>query len=106
MYVCKYDHVIIEHSVSLPPPPPPLQSFCSALSQELTEYYRLIAVLDGQLKQQQQEVGVGMTLRRLLVWTHDPRERLQMLAVLVDGCKRKSLSKSSCMHVTIIMITS
>ena len=61
------------------------QSFCSALNNELTEYYRLIAVLDAQSQQ-----GSGaLTLRRLLVWTHDPRERLQMLAVLVDGCKRK-----------------
>ena len=31
----------------------------------------------------------GLTLRRLLVWTYDPRERLQMLAVLVEGCKRE-----------------
>ena len=64
-----------------------LQSFCSALNNELTEYYRLVAVLDAQVGC---VAGGGMTLRRLLVWTHDPRERLQMLAILVDGCKRKN----------------
>ncbi len=67
---------------------------------ELTEYYRLIAVLESQVQQVQQggvvsggcvaSGGSGMTLRRLLVWTHDPRDRLQMLAILVDGCKRKT----------------
>ena len=66
-----------------------LQSFCSALTNELSEYYRLVAVLDTQV-QQGGVAGQGMTLRRLLVWTHDPRERLQMLAILVDGCKRES----------------
>ena len=66
-----------------------LQSFCTALQEELTEYYRLIAVLEGQLHQQKRRgETTGLTLRRLLVWTHDPRERLQMLAILVDGCKR------------------
>ena len=75
-----------------------MQSFCSALSQELTEYYRLMAVLDAQVQQGGVVSGGGvggMTLRRLLVWTHDPRERLQWLAILVDGCKRESAGLSS-----------
>ena len=61
------------------------QSFCSALSQELTEYYRLIAVLEAQQSQGES----SLTLRRLAVWTHDPLERMKMLGILVDGCKRK-----------------
>ena len=73
-----------------------LQSFCSALTQELTEYYRLIAVLEAQ--QQHAAVaaehgggsGGTLTLRRLVVWTHDPLERLKILATLVDGCKRET----------------
>lgn len=71
-----------------------IQSFCSALNNELTEYYRLIAVLDAQSQQDGEASGgvAGLTLRRLLVWTHDPRERLQMLAILVDGCKRTCLA--------------
>lgn len=62
-----------------------LQSFCSALSQELTEYYRLIAVLEAQQAQGES----SLTLRRLAVWTHDPLERMKMLGILVDGCKRE-----------------
>ena len=73
---------------------PPSQSFCSALSQELTEYYRLIAVLEAQQAQGvvQGTGGEGtgsLTLRRLVVWTHDPLKRLKILGILVDGCKRK-----------------
>ena len=61
------------------------QSFCSALALELTEYYRLIAVLEAQ-----QSTGPqALTLKRLLVWTYDPLNRLKWLAVLVDGCKSK-----------------
>lgn len=68
------------------------QSFCAALQQELTEYYRLLAVLEGQ--QQAGDAGfVGegasgsLTLRRLMVWTYDPLMRLRTLAALVDACK-------------------
>ncbi|KAJ8309894.1 hypothetical protein KUTeg_011759 [Tegillarca granosa] len=69
------------------------QSFCAALHQELTEYYRLVAVLEGQL-QEEQDQGIsmeygGMTLRRLIVWTFDPLLRLKSLAALVDVCKGK-----------------
>ncbi len=67
----------------------------------MTEYYRLIAVLEAQQLQSavQAEVGgvnslggVGsggtLSLRRLVVWTHNPLHRLKILGVLVDGCKR------------------
>ena len=73
--------------------PPLLKSFCSALSEELTEFYKLIAVLEAQQQPQTAAVppaGSGwgqLTLRRLLVWTHDPLERLKYLAVLVGACK-------------------
>ncbi|KAH3813588.1 hypothetical protein DPMN_142049 [Dreissena polymorpha] len=70
------------------------QSFCAALQQELTEYYRLIAVLESQL-QEELDQGIDMvsqgsvTLRRLVVWTFDPLIRLKTLAALVDVCKGK-----------------
>jgi gamma-tubulin complex component 3 len=66
------------------------QSFCSALSEELTEFYKLIAVLEAQQTAVVPPAGSGrgqLTLRRLLVWTHDPLERLKYLAVLVGACK-------------------
>ncbi|KAL8625039.1 hypothetical protein ACOMHN_012048 [Nucella lapillus] len=68
------------------------QSFCAALHQELTEYYRLIAVLEAQLQQDQDQgisEGDGLTLKRLVVWTFDPLLRLKTLAALVDACKGK-----------------
>lgn len=68
------------------------QSFCAALHEELTEYYRLIAVLEAQLLQEQDQGisdGDSLTLRRLVVWTFDPLVRLKTLAALVDICKGK-----------------
>ena len=71
---------------------PKPQSFCAALQQELTEYYRLLAVLEGQ--HQVGDAGIvgegasgSLTLRRLMVWTYDPMMRLRTLAALVDACK-------------------
>ncbi len=64
------------------------QSFCTAIHSELTEYYRLMAVLEAQL-QQEEDFGVGMqdsglSLRRLAVWTCEPTVRLKALAALID----------------------
>uniref|UniRef100_UPI00358EC143 gamma-tubulin complex component 3 isoform X2 n=1 Tax=Myxine glutinosa TaxID=7769 RepID=UPI00358EC143 len=68
------------------------QSFCAALHQELKEYYRLLSVLHSQLQvEEDQGVTVGheeqLTMRRLLVWTYEPRLRLKTLAALVDHCQ-------------------
>nr|KAF6461198.1 tubulin gamma complex associated protein 3 [Molossus molossus] len=74
------------------------QSFCAALHQELKEYYRLLSVLHSQLQlEDDQGVNLGLesslTLRRLLVWTYDPKIRLKTLAALVDHCQgRKGAS--------------
>lgn len=68
------------------------QSFCAALHEELTGYYRLIAVLEAQLQQEQDQGisdGDGLSLRRLVVWTFDPLVQLKTLAALVDVCKGK-----------------
>lgn len=74
------------------------QSFCAALQQELTEYYRLLAVLEGQHQVGDAGfVGEGpsLTLRRLMVWTYDPLMRLRTLAALVDACKGEAVSSLS-----------
>uniref|UniRef100_A0A673GPS6 Gamma-tubulin complex component 3 homolog n=1 Tax=Sinocyclocheilus rhinocerous TaxID=307959 RepID=A0A673GPS6_9TELE len=80
------------------------QSFCAALHQELKEYYRLLSVLHAQL-QVEDDQGVNMsvdsslTLRRLLVWTYDPKVRLKTLAALVDYCQgRKGGELASAVH--------
>eukprot|EP00057_Strongylocentrotus_purpuratus_P005521 XP_003731157.2 PREDICTED: LOW QUALITY PROTEIN: gamma-tubulin complex component 3 [Strongylocentrotus purpuratus] len=70
------------------------QSFCAALQQELTEYYRLLAVLEAQ-QLQEQDMGLedgspsNLSLFRLNVWTFDPIHRMKQLAILVDGCADK-----------------
>ena len=69
------------------------QSFCAAVHKELTEYYRLLAILEAQQNQlygdKSQE---GLTLRRLMVWTNEPLTRMKALATLVDLCKGISSS--------------
>uniref|UniRef100_A0A8B9LRJ5 Tubulin, gamma complex associated protein 3 n=1 Tax=Astyanax mexicanus TaxID=7994 RepID=A0A8B9LRJ5_ASTMX len=80
------------------------QSFCASLHQELKEYYRLLSVLHAQLQvEDDQGVNVGvdstLTLRRLLVWTYDPKIRLKTLAALVDYCQgRKGGELASAVH--------
>uniref|UniRef100_A0A3P8XIG1 Uncharacterized protein n=1 Tax=Esox lucius TaxID=8010 RepID=A0A3P8XIG1_ESOLU len=80
------------------------QSFCASLHQELKEYYRLLSVLHSQLQvEEDQGVNLGvessLTLRRLLVWTYDPKVRLKTLAALVDFCQgRKGGELASAVH--------
>uniref|UniRef100_A0A8C0U392 Tubulin gamma complex component 3 n=1 Tax=Cyanistes caeruleus TaxID=156563 RepID=A0A8C0U392_CYACU len=80
------------------------ESFCAALHQELKEYYRLLSVLHSQLQlEDDQGVNLGLesslTLRRLLVWTYDPKIRLKTLAALVDHCQgRKGGELASAVH--------
>ncbi|XP_065177544.1 gamma-tubulin complex component 3-like isoform X1 [Sycon ciliatum] len=66
------------------------QSFCAALSHELTEYYRLIAVLERQQVQPDDVEGLssgGLTLTRLRVWAMEPMKRLMVLVWLVSECQ-------------------
>ncbi|RUS81826.1 hypothetical protein EGW08_010418, partial [Elysia chlorotica] len=69
------------------------QSFCAALHQELTEYLRLIAVIEAQLQQDMDpgldETSSALTLGRLQVWLYDPLVHLKWLAALVDTSKGK-----------------
>ena len=69
------------------------QSLHVALGKELTEYFRLIAILEGQLNDSVDEGGEeagGLTLRRLLVWTEDVRLRMRLMGVLVGETASKS----------------
>ncbi|XP_063691040.1 gamma-tubulin complex component 3-like [Bolinopsis microptera] len=52
------------------------QAFCSAIMQELREYYRLIATLENQ-----NTLG-KLSLHRLLVWSHDTFDQLRLLSSL------------------------
>mmetsp|Transcript_8944 Transcript_8944/g.19114 ORF Transcript_8944/g.19114 Transcript_8944/m.19114 type:complete len:880 (+) Transcript_8944:124-2763(+) len=68
------------------------QALCAALSQELNDFYRLMAVLETQSNQpipvpggDAEPTGPYLTLRRLNVWLGEPLRRMRLLAQLVDG---------------------
>eukprot|EP00127_Corallochytrium_limacisporum_P006805 Clim_evm20s236 gene=Clim_evmTU20s236 len=61
------------------------QSFCGALSDELTLFSRLISRLEAQAYCNSN--AGGLTLRRCQILTFDARQRLEALAVVCDGVK-------------------
>nr|CAD1826168.1 unnamed protein product [Ananas comosus var. bracteatus] len=70
------------------------QAFCSALQDELSDYYKLLAVLESQslnpIPTPGSDSGVPgnyLSLRRLAVWLAEPFVRMRLMAVLVDGCR-------------------
>ncbi|KAI0036752.1 gamma-tubulin complex DGRIP91/SPC98 component [Vararia minispora EC-137] len=73
------------------------QSLCHHLQSQLTEYYRLIAVLESQLSAAGDFKSVdsgdiraeesGLTLRRLDVWINDWRLRMRMMSVCVEAAR-------------------
>ena len=76
------------------------QSLCHHLQTQLTEYYRLIAVLETQMSLSQPiknsshtntDEESGLSLRRLDVWVNDWRLRLRMMSVCVEGARGCSI---------------
>lgn len=69
------------------------QAFCAALQDELSEYYKLLAVLEAQsmnpipLVSETATSGNYLSLRRLSVWFAEPMVKMRLMAVLVDTCK-------------------
>ncbi|KAK4792696.1 hypothetical protein SAY86_023131 [Trapa natans] len=69
------------------------QAFCAALQDELSEYYKLLAVLESQsmnpipLVSESASSGNYLTLRRLSVWLAEPLVKMRLMAVLVDKCR-------------------
>ena len=79
------------------------QSLCHHLQTQLTEYYRLIAVLESQMstaaqpeepgrangvdEERTREEETGLTLKRLDVWIEDWRLRMRMMSVCVEGAR-------------------
>ena len=52
------------------------QGFCAALKSELKEYYRLIALLEGQIHSK---------LKQIELWCEEPLERMRWLAITCDA---------------------
>lgn len=79
------------------------QSLCHHLQTQLTEYYRLIAVLESQMSSgassedsadgttsqgtDPQTEESGLTLKRLDVWIQEWRLRMRMMSVCVEGAR-------------------
>ncbi|PIM97651.1 Gamma-tubulin complex, DGRIP91/SPC98 component [Handroanthus impetiginosus] len=69
------------------------QAFCAALQDELSDYYKLLAVLEAQamnpipLVSENASSGNYLSLRRLSVWFSEPMVKMRLMAVLVDSCK-------------------
>ena len=79
------------------------QSLCHHLQTQLTEYYRLVAILESQMgvldkaddspkpgftpTNDLPEEETGLTLKRLDVWINDWRLRMRMMSVCVEGAK-------------------
>ncbi|CAA3021025.1 gamma-tubulin complex component 3 [Olea europaea subsp. europaea] len=69
------------------------QAFCAALQDELSDYYKLLAVLEAQamnpipLVSESAHSGNYLSLRRLSVWFAEPMVKMRLMAVLVDCCK-------------------
>lgn len=69
------------------------QAFCAALQDELSEYYKLLAVLEAQsmnpvpMVSEATNEGNYLSLRRLSVWFAEPMVKMRLMAVLVDNCK-------------------
>ncbi|EIW76095.1 gamma-tubulin complex DGRIP91 SPC98 component [Coniophora puteana RWD-64-598 SS2] len=65
------------------------QSLAHHLQSQLTQYYRLIAVLESQLNSAPSSSPdqSGLTLKRLDVWINEWRLRMRMMSVCVEGAK-------------------
>ncbi|KAK4272606.1 hypothetical protein QN277_021137 [Acacia crassicarpa] len=69
------------------------QAFCAALQDELTEYYKLLAVLEVQssnpipLVSESASSSNYLSLRRLAVWLAEPMVKMSLMADLVDKCR-------------------
>ena len=63
------------------------QSFYAAIKQELTDYYRLITILENELFSSKSSQGfptLGLSLKRLFVWSLEPLQKLRMISSLME----------------------
>lgn len=72
------------------------QGFVSALQNELTSFYGIVAVLQDHYNRQRKlslhdwkECPEKLTLIKLMVWSGEPLQRLQWLATIAEACQEK-----------------
>ena len=73
------------------------QSLVTGLREEMADYYRLLSLLEDQLKAKKSDEaeGMAMTLHKLSVYTMDPLAKLKLLAVIVKQCADRKLKGGS-----------
>ncbi|CAG4923486.1 unnamed protein product [Colias eurytheme] len=72
------------------------EGLVAAIRDELTEYYRSVALLQSQVCESD---GGGGTLRRVCVWAQDPLHRLTWLANITHAAQHKKGGElASCIH--------
>lgn len=66
-----------------------MQSLCHFVSSELTDYYRLVAILEAQMNNIDVNIGdqKGLTLRRISVWTEEVTLRMRLISTIIEGCQ-------------------
>ncbi|WWC87885.1 uncharacterized protein L201_002783 [Kwoniella dendrophila CBS 6074] len=70
------------------------QSLCHFLHHELSEYHRLLAVLESQMNQtfsddnEPPADGAGLTLMRLGLWTEEMKLKLKQMSLVVEEAKK------------------
>ncbi|CAH9079369.1 unnamed protein product [Cuscuta epithymum] len=82
------------------------QAFCAVLQDELSDYFKLLSVLEAQsmnpipLVSENATSGNYLSLRRLSVWFAEPIVKMRLMAVLVDNCKvLKGGSMAGAIHI-------
>lgn len=71
-----------------------LKSLCHFLLHELSEYHRLLAVLESQMNTTSsngEQAEGGLTLLRLGLWTEDMKLKLKQMSTIVDEAKSESI---------------
>lgn len=66
-----------------------MQSLCHFVSSELTDYYRLVAILEAQMNNVETNGNdqKGLTLRRISVWTEEVTLRMRLISTIIEGCQ-------------------
>ena len=80
------------------------QSLCFAVHGELTEYYRLLAILESQKsKYGQEEAANYLNLKKLYLWVQEPMERMKWLAIIIDSVEHlKGGAVCSALHSYVL----
>lgn len=71
-----------------------VQSLCHFLHHELSEYHRLLAVLESQLSESlttPDGPASGLTLLRLGLWTEEIKIKMRLMSEIVDDALCKSI---------------